>query len=108
MDILNPSQSFPPEPLLTPAPIDLRKIAGKRYRLEYEPSHKGRADDAWLLVIPCRYGHIYPHGSKLSKLLGVATDSRTIGLRLAKLPRVEVWQEGSDGMNLVFPPELFA
>jgi hypothetical protein len=90
---------------MTPAPIDLRAVAGKRYRVEYEASRIGRAEDPWLLIIPCRYGHVYPHSADL---LGVAIDSRILGRKLAKLPGVEIWQEGADGMNLVFPPERFA
>jgi hypothetical protein len=84
-------------------PIDIRAIAGNRYRVEWEQSRVARDDDPWLLVIPCARGHIYPHSSEL---LGVATDSRSAGLALAKLPGVTVLQEGDDGFNLVFGPKL--
>ena len=89
---------------MTQLPIDLRTLAGKRYRLAYDESRQGRDDDPWLLTIPCRCGHIYPHSATL---LGVATNSRATGLKLAKLPGVEIWQDGSDGMNLVFPAHVF-
>ncbi len=87
----------------TTNPIDIRATAGKRYRVEYEQSRLGRVEDGWLLTIPCTRGHIYPHSSEL---LGVATDSRSAGLAIAKLPGVTVLQEGVDGFNLVFPPKL--
>jgi hypothetical protein len=81
--------------------INLRERFG-HYRIEYDPAHHGRSDDPWLQIIPCRYGHIYPYGGDK---LGVAT-SRKIGLQLARLPGVEVWQDGDDGINLVFPHDL--
>jgi len=43
---------------LTPEPIDLRTVAGKRYRVEYEESHRGHKVDLALRIIPCRFGHI--------------------------------------------------
>ena len=86
--------------------IDLRTVAGKRYRLDCDLSHKGRtAPDPWLLIIPCRFGHIYPHSATL---LAVATNGRVIGLKVARLSGVDVLQDGIDGMNLTFPPRLFA
>src|SRR5436190_13981300 len=87
-------------------PIDLCTIAGNRYRLDHDPSHKGRgAPDAWLLTIPAQHGHFYPHSAEL---FGFATKSRQAGLTIAKLPGVEIWQDGADGMNLVFPASQFA
>jgi hypothetical protein len=85
--------------------IDLKQLAGKRYRLDYDPARQKRDDDPWLLTIPCRHGHIYPHSAEL---LGIATNTRTTGLKLAKLPGVEMWQDGDDGCNLTFPPHVFA
>jgi hypothetical protein len=92
--------------LVTKTPIDLRAVAGKRYRVEYEESHSGKSDNPWLLIIPCQCGHIYPHSDKL---LGVATDGRgSLTQKIARLPGVEVVQDGDDGINAVFPPGLFA
>ena len=54
---------------MTLTPIDLRAIAGTRYRLAYEESHSGKGDEPWLRIIPCEPGHVYPHSDKL---LGVA------------------------------------
>src|SRR5262245_23210935 len=86
---------------MTPDPIDLHAVAGKRYQVE--PT--SRQTDLWELTIPFRHGHVYPHSGEL---LGVATNTRSMGLRLAKLAGVEVWQEGDNGFNVVFPPRLFA
>lgn len=92
--------------LVTKTPVDLRAVAGKRYQLEYEESHRGKADEPWLLLIPCQCGHIYPHSDKL---LGVATNGRgSLTQKIARLPGVEVVQDGDDGINAVFPASLFA
>ena len=81
--------------------INLRNTFGKRYRIEYDPAHRGRADDAWLQIIPCRHGHIYPHSAEL---LAVATDKRgPIAAAIARLPGVTVLQMGDDGINAAFP-----
>jgi len=89
---------------VTKPPIDLRTVAGKRYQVEYEESHRGKRDDPWLLIIPCQRGHVYVFSSEL---LGVATDGRKIAQRIAKLPGAEIWQEADDGMNVLFPLKAF-
>ena len=40
--------------------------------------------------------------------LATQSDSRSIGLRVAKVPGVEIIQEGDDGFNATFPVEAFA
>jgi hypothetical protein len=88
--------------------IDLRKLAGKRFRVardeaaEHEP---GGRNDPWLVTIPCQRGHFYPHSATL---IGFASNSRggTIK-RLAAMPGVTVLNDGADGLNLAFPAELF-
>ena len=90
---------------MTQNPIDLKTLAGKRYRLQYDESRQGREESPWLLIVPCRYGHIYPHSAEL---LGIAINTRAMGHKLAKLPGVTVLQEADDGFNLACPPKLFA
>lgn len=48
----------------TPSCSNLRERFGRRYRIEREESC-GRIDDPWLLVIVCRFGHIFPHGGNI-------------------------------------------
>jgi hypothetical protein len=90
---------------MTQTPIDLTALAGKRYQLAYDPAHKGRSADPWLAIVPCRYGHIYAHSATL---FGVATNTRAMGLKLAKLPGCQILQEADDGFNLAFPASMFA
>lgn len=89
-----------------PTCIDLKARFGHRYRVDYEESYRAecgdsaRAHDPWLLTIPCRHGHIYPHGGEL---LAASTNRRgPITNRLAALPCVCVVQDGDDGINVLF------
>lgn len=86
--------------------IDLKEQFGHRYRVIHEESYRAergdsaRVHDPWLLTIPCKFGHIYPHGGEL---LGASTDhDGRIANRLALLPRVRIIQDGDDGVNVVF------
>jgi len=86
--------------------IDLDAIFGRRFRVCYEKSYRaergedGRRRDPWLLTIPCRHGHIYPHGGQ--DLAASTTHRGPIAGRLAALPCVRVVQDGDDGVNVVF------
>ncbi len=90
---------------------DLRQLFADRYRIQHEESYyaeesRCRGDeDAWLQVIPCRHGHIFPWGCGL---LAASTSRRgPIAARLRSLPFVEVVQDGDDGSTVTFPVESF-
>src|SRR5262245_39309974 len=84
--------------------VNLRETFGERFQIDHDEARR-RGDDPWLQVIPCRYGHIYPHGGNL---LGIATKSRgRIAASLARMEGVEVVQDGDDGINATFPIQLF-
>lgn len=77
--------------------MNLKTLFGRRHRV--------LTDEVGDQILLCRYGHIYVHGPEK---LGVATNGRRIGLKLAAIPGVEVWQDGDDdGMNLIFPVTAF-
>jgi hypothetical protein len=86
-------------------PINLREKYGHRFRIEYEPSYyaqygpRARFEDPWLMLIPGKYGHIYPHdGSKLA----VATNNRgSVAKRLMAMGCCEVHQDGDDGVTVL-------
>lgn len=91
-------------------PLDLRTLAGKRYRIGHDESRDAehgdgsRAVDLWLLILPGARGHVYPHSDKL---LGVATNTAgPTAKAIASLPGVEIVQQGDDGWNMTFPPAL--
>jgi hypothetical protein len=86
--------------------IDLKVHFGNRYRTQYEESYyaergeSARVHDPWLVVIPCKYGHIYPHGGEY--LAASTTHRGAIANQLAALSCVRVVQDGDDGLNAVF------
>ncbi len=89
-----------------PPCIDLEQQFGHRFRVEYGPSYyaqygeRARVNDPWLKIIPCRNGHIYPHGGKL---LAASTNNRgPVAKRLMALPCTTVWQDGDDGVTVLF------
>lgn len=91
--------------------IDLKALFGRDYQVTYEESYRaergkcGRGHDPWLLVMPCRHGHIYPHGEDY---LAASTNHRgRVARRLAALPFVRIVQDGSDGINVEFHSDDF-
>jgi hypothetical protein len=89
-----------------PECIDLADRFGRRYRVEYEESyfaqygHRARVDDPWLRIIPCRAGHIFPWGK--TTLAACTNTSGPTSRKLAALPCVALWQDGSDGLTVLF------
>ena len=83
---------------------NLRAMYGHKHRVDREPPATSW-HDPWSHRIPCKHGHIYPHGDAL---LGFA--SRYLGpvaYRVAALPFTTVEQVGDDGMNISFPVDRF-
>ena len=86
--------------------IDLLEEFGERYRIAKDGSYYAEygptawTHDPWYLQIPCRLGHIYPHGGTT---LGISLDGHPIKAKqLAGLDCCRVRQHGSDGMTLLF------
>lgn len=92
--------------------IDLKERFGHKYKIGKDPAYAAEygpnawTHDPWLLTLECRNGHIYPHGGDY---LAAATRGRgTVATALAKLPCVEVVQDGADGINAKFHVKDFA
>jgi hypothetical protein len=91
--------------------VNLRALFGKQYHISHDESYDAErsefrtAEEPWLQIIPCKYGHIFPWGGDL---LAVSTNRRgAITDRIRSLPFVEVVQDGSDGINATFPLDRF-
>jgi len=91
--------------------IDLRDLAGKRYRLAHDPAYhaehgeRGFAVDLWMLMIPCQFGHFYPWGGER---LAFSTNTRGGTAKiLAALPFVRIEQDAEDGYTLSFDVRHF-
>ncbi len=92
--------------------IDLKDRFGDRYKVEYEESYYAdrgegaRAEGPWLMIIPCRHGHVYPHGGDL---LGVSTNGKgPITRKIGELACTTVVQDSDEGVNATFHVNHFA
>ena len=89
----------------------LKEVYGKRYPVEYEESYyaqhgpRARVEDPDLQIIPCRHGHLFRHSDEL--LAASTNTSGSVATRLKALAGCQVLQDGSDGVTVAFPPELF-
>lgn len=85
---------------------NLKERFGKRYRVTYEESYRAQrgprawADDPWLMILPCQFGHIFPHGGDM---LAASTDrAGGTARKLRALPGMIVHQDGDDGLTVLF------
>ena len=93
--------------------VNLKEMFGKRYRIKYEESYfaqygdNARAEDTWLMIIPCRHGHIFPHGSIA---LAASVDGHpNVASVLRQLPCCRIHQDGDDGeLTVLFDVADFA
>jgi hypothetical protein len=90
----------------TSACVDLQERFGKRYKVTYEESYQAARGtgasrgDPWLMILPCRHGHIYPHGGST---LAASTNHRgPTARKLAALDCTTVYQDGDDGVTVHF------
>lgn len=81
--------------------INLRTRFGRKYRVTYEESYRAqygpraRIEDPALMVLLCRYGHIYPFGD--SRLAAFVAGHPNVAGTLRRMTCCEVWQDGDDG-----------
>jgi hypothetical protein len=91
--------------------IDLAERFGRQYRVEYEESYaaqygpRARVNDPWLKIIPCRAGHICPWGG--DNLAAVTDKVGPTARKLAALPGANLWQDGDDGVTVLFDVAQF-
>jgi hypothetical protein len=75
--------------------VDLRATFAGQFRFGWDEAYAAERPDlrtreaAWLTIIPCRFGHIFPHGGR--RLAAYTTSRRRA---LAALPGVTVAQGG--------------
>lgn len=96
-----------------PECINLAKRFGDRYRIRREESYRAdhgdgaRANDLWMNIIPCRYGHIFPHGGNL---LAASVDGHpNVAGVLRRMKCCRVHQDGDFGeLTVLFDVADFA
>ncbi len=90
--------------------INLKEQYGDRYRVTYEESYhaersKHTVEDPWLMIIPCKYGHICPWTE--TELAACTDRPGNIPNRIANIKGTKVHQYGDDGSNILFPLDVF-
>ena len=89
---------------MTPTCIDLRERFDQRYRIAFDDAAVGR-NDPWMMIIPGRFGTIYPHGTEN---LAVEVDGHPrIAKQVEAIPGIVLHQDGDDEKTFVFPVNLF-
>jgi hypothetical protein len=87
-------------------PVNLRVKYGRSHLVQHDPSYyaeygpRATKEDPWHMVIPGRYGHIYPFGG--SKLAASTNHRGSVAKRLAAMDCCEVYQDGDDGVTAIF------
>lgn len=90
--------------------INLKERFGDRYRIAFDPAYNPRGRpkkllDPWMMIIPCRYGEIYPDGGDF---LRVDIDGHNrIAARVAELQYCELVQDGDIEQTIRFPVTKF-
>jgi hypothetical protein len=80
-----------------PTCLNLKERFGADYRIRREEG--ATIGDPWGLLIPCRFGHIYPWGG--DRLAASIDGHKGIQRRMNALPFAEVWQDGDFGEGTV-------
>ncbi len=81
--------------------VNLKKQFGRRYKVVYEESYfaehgqNARVEDSVYMLIPCRFGHLFPHGGDV--LAGSVDGHPKVANRMRRLKCCRVHQDGDDG-----------
>lgn len=92
-------------------PINLRERFGRRFQIGHDPAFEAedrrlaKADEPWLQIIPGRLGHVYPFGG--DTLAATTNSCGPVANKLKASPFCEVWQDGSDGVTVLFRVDHF-
>jgi len=84
---------------MTPTCINLAERFGGRYRIGHDEAAESR-NDPWGMVMPCRFGTIYPYDGDM---LALDIDYHPGAARkVAAIPGVRVHQDGGWGGEMTF------
>lgn len=92
-------------------PPDLEALYGKKYKITYDEAYYAekpefrQQGENWLKLIPCHFGTISPYGE--NTLCASTFGPGAIANRLKRLSGVTVWQDGDDGVSVVFLVPMF-
>jgi hypothetical protein len=92
--------------------LNLKRRFGQRSRVTYKESYRAehgpaaRVEDPWLMIIPCKYGHLFPWDTTT---LAASVDGHpSVAGRLRRLPCCRVHQDGDFGeLTVLFNADDF-
>lgn len=88
--------------------LNLKELFGDRYRIAFDPAYNPRHKhvlDPWMMVIPCRYGEIFPYGGEL--LVVEVEGHPGLARQLDAIPETCVFQQGDGFVAFRFPLPVF-
>lgn len=91
--------------------VNLKELFGDRFKLDVDESYYAersefrREEEPWLTHIICLHGTIGVWGDNL--LVASTSSTGPVAKRLKALPFIQVAQDASDGVNVVFPVQHF-
>lgn len=89
--------------------INLRERYGRQYRIVNEESFaaqygpRTRTEDPHFQIIPGRLGHVYAWDSE--RLAASSNSAGTTAKKLKALSYGQIWQDGTDGVTVLFPAD---
>lgn len=85
---------------MTPTCVNLKDTFGSQFRIIYDPvSGPKPSKDPWMMMIPCKYGEIYPHGG--TRLTFECRSGKIIG-QLRRHPKFTIKQDGDGEASFLF------
>lgn len=85
--------------------LDLREMYGHKYKIIRDAGAESREMDAWLWIIPCKYGEIFSPG--WGKLAVLCKSPRVRTKMVACVKGLEPHQIGDTESIYLFAPERF-
>ena len=91
--------------------VNLKELFGDRFKIDVDESYYAerpefrREEEPWLTHVVCQHGHIGVWGDDL--LVASTRTPGPVATKLKALPFAQTAQDGSDGVNVVFPVEHF-
>jgi len=86
--------------------IDIKKLYGNKYRIEFDPSYEKGLNKIEFYIIPCKYGYIYAYSEEY--LVFYCTGKKIKNKLHSDHSEIEMRNESDNGEAMfIFKEELF-
>lgn len=86
--------------------INLFETFGDKYAVAWDGARKGKERDPWLLIVPCKNGHISPHGGRLLAVY-LSNRSNTVARIKREVASAKPHQQGDREASILFDVKDF-